>query len=209
MFNYPSEVTKEIETIADGIKNLFLSCGTYDEQFFDQLPLIEDAFLVSFTFFSAKFIAICSQSQEYILLQYIKLSIIPFSRFGVFLMYQKQKQLEESVFGPLQTLALVEYRKIFQATGIDIDNRQRALSKRYESYTRRLETYIAFTKKINGFRELPAEDQAALFKGTHLTWTRFFGANRRIYLEPAHHDYHSVMLLLSRCQSWSCDHIRE
>ena len=49
LFNYPLTITKEIEAIADSIKNLFLSCGTYDEQLFEQLPHIEDAFLVSWS----------------------------------------------------------------------------------------------------------------------------------------------------------------
>ena len=47
LLNYPGTVLKEIVDIASNIKDHFLSCGTYDEEFFDQLPDIENAFLVS------------------------------------------------------------------------------------------------------------------------------------------------------------------
>ncbi len=78
---------------------------------------------------------------------------------------QEKKKLEAEVFGRMQPLALTEYRRIFRCSGLDIDNRQQALTKRYQSYTRRLETYISFANKISTFRKLPPADQASLFKG--------------------------------------------
>lgn len=160
ILNYPNTVAKEIEHIANHITDLFLSCGTYERSFFEELPLIEDAFLVSEN-------CLVDADTCYVSMKLFDKLIISTDTilFMLAFLLQEQKQAEAQVFGNLDLIPLTEYRKIFLATGIDVDNRQKALSRRYQSYTRRLETYITFAKKLNGFRELPCVDQVSLMKG--------------------------------------------
>ncbi len=224
---YPKTATREIEEIAQTIKNLFLSCGTYDERFFEELPKIENAFLVRFlcqidsTWFVAqigfhemiKSNEICCnwrwESKEIRLYQINGTHFFALFSFllNFILWKQEQKKLESKVFGQMQPLPLNEYLRIFHLTGMDVDNRQKALTKRYQSYTRRLETYISFARKLHGFRELCPADQISVLKGT-----RSCKMSCRFQIDPTlriSHLHWASHVLRFRFKSGTCNHLRK
>lgn len=66
----------------------------------------------------------------------------------------------------LQTSTEEEYFKIYQTTGIEIDDRRDFLQKGLQQYANEdFKRYAEFVKAVPGFRQLPIEDQTALFKG--------------------------------------------
>ena len=79
---------------------------------------------------------------------------------------QEQRALQQEIFGPMQPVTDADYIRIYQATGIDIDDRREILQNdilaQIETCVKRI---VTFVKAIPGFTRLPMDDQIALVKG--------------------------------------------
>ena len=64
----------------------------------------------------------------------------------------------------MKPLSKREHREIYQATGIDIDDRFEDIRGAVEFFERRVRELIGFSKAIPGFSQLDIEDQTALIK---------------------------------------------
>ena len=66
------------------------------------------------------------------------------------------------------TLTEEEHRAIFDATGIDVDGRNKYFEDHNKTMTTLILGFIDFAKVIPGFIDLPVSDQASLLKGKFL-----------------------------------------
>jgi hypothetical protein len=72
------------------------------------------------------------------------------------------------LFGSLTALSSEEHQAIYEATGIDIDNRNKFFEDHNKTMTTLILGFIDFAKVIPGFMDLPVSDQASLLKGNVL-----------------------------------------
>lgn len=77
---------------------------------------------------------------------------------------QQKYELQKQLFGTLQCLSNEEHQAIFEATGIDIDNRNKFFEDHNKTMTTLILGFIDFAKVIPGFMDLPVSDQASLLK---------------------------------------------
>ncbi|XP_076115363.1 nuclear receptor ROR-beta-like [Mytilus galloprovincialis] len=77
---------------------------------------------------------------------------------------QHKYELQKQLFGTLQCLSNEEHQAIFEATGIDIDNRNKFFEDHNKTMTTLILGFIDFAKVIPGFMDLPVSDQASLLK---------------------------------------------
>ena len=77
---------------------------------------------------------------------------------------QEKRRLYDNVFGSMKPVSDEEYITIYESTGLDIDGRLERIEQMIPLVEVGIRNYIAFVKKIPGFRSLPADDQVALFK---------------------------------------------
>ncbi|KAL3861692.1 hypothetical protein ACJMK2_007716 [Sinanodonta woodiana] len=84
--------------------------------------------------------------------------------------YEEHK-LRNAMFGNLTPLPSEEYQKIYQETGLDIDNRQEILQKTGNHVERGIQRYVSFIKCLPGVKELPMTDVIKLIKASrHEFW---------------------------------------
>jgi hypothetical protein len=82
------------------------------------------------------------------------------------ILLQELKAVQQQIFGPLKTLSEEEYMRIYQTTGIEIDDRRDVLQTRLREFTAKvIKHFVKFVKAIPGFDQLPIEDQTSLLKG--------------------------------------------
>ncbi|KAK3583799.1 hypothetical protein CHS0354_022845 [Potamilus streckersoni] len=77
--------------------------------------------------------------------------------------YEEYK-LKNAVFGSLAPLPFEEYQRIYQQTGLDIDNRQEILQKTGNHIERGIQRYVSFIKCLPGVKEIPMTDLIKLIK---------------------------------------------
>ena len=77
---------------------------------------------------------------------------------------QEKRRLYDNVFGSMKPVSDEEYITIYESTALDIDGRLERIEQMIPLVEVGIRNYIAFVKKIPGFRSLPADDQVALFK---------------------------------------------
>ena len=100
---------------------------------------------------------------------YVFMSVIHVSLFNGFpfiaeFCMQEKRRLYDDVFGSLKPVSDEEYTTIYESTGLDIDGRLERIEQIIPLIEVGIRNYIAFVKRIPGFRDLPADDQVALFK---------------------------------------------
>ena len=66
--------------------------------------------------------------------------------------------------GVLLAIPKEEYKKVYEATGLDVDGRRQMISGILSSIEKAITKLVKFAKCIPGFEELPLSDQTALIK---------------------------------------------
>ncbi len=78
---------------------------------------------------------------------------------------QEERRLRHDLFGTLKPLEWEEYKRIHDATGLDVDGRKQKLLSCVESADKPAEHFIGFCQDIPGFSDLPPEDQMRILTG--------------------------------------------
>jgi hypothetical protein len=100
--------------------------------------------------------------------------------------YLEQKALKESLFGRLKPLPVDEYMKIYETTGMDVDDRRVLLESILPFLETRIKDFILFAKAIPGFSEFLIEDQISVIKSSRFeAWMilnhKMFNQEKRLY----------------------------
>ena len=77
---------------------------------------------------------------------------------------QEAYKLKKEIFGSLLPIPKEEYKKVYEATGLDVDGRRQFLSGILSLLEKAITKFVKFAKCIPGFEELPLSDQTALIK---------------------------------------------
>ncbi len=83
----------------------------------------------------------------------------------MFFYFQEQKHLEDKLFGPMKPISVETYHELYRSTGLDVDNRRELINQCISRSDLDHLTYIAFTKDLPEFKDLPLEDQMTLIRG--------------------------------------------
>lgn len=112
----------------------------------------------------------------------------------------KQKyELQKKLFGSLTALSNEEHKAIYEATGIDIDNRNKFFEDHNKTMTTLILGFIDFAKVIPGFMDLPVSDQASLLKESRFEFFMIssheaFDPNSEIVMTYKEETYHMTQL---------------
>ncbi|RUS79607.1 hypothetical protein EGW08_012632, partial [Elysia chlorotica] len=74
-------------------------------------------------------------------------------------------RLQDEIFGQMGIVEYEEHQRIYDSTGLDVDNRLSSIDHVAELMDADIRHYIAFLKTIPGFRSFSVSDQTALVKG--------------------------------------------
>lgn len=75
------------------------------------------------------------------------------------------RQEKEKIFGSLDKIPSKVYQEFYEATGIDIDNRQERMDNIANCIERNIHVMVKFARALPGFCEIQTADQVALLKG--------------------------------------------
>ena len=89
--------------------------------------------------------------------------------------FQEYREARKEVFGSMKPLSWNTYRDVYDATGIDVDDRKSKLEYCAKFVSNEINAFVGFTKGLPGFCDIDIDDQLAIIKGEYfkdfIMWT--------------------------------------